>query len=173
MNPYEVLDIDESASDDDIKAAYKSKAQKAHPDRGGDAQKFKEAAVAYAQLKNRQETPVDKMLKELFAILIDEQSFRGDLIARATGLVKESLTVLEKKRGKLSIDINRLGKLTKRVDHPLWIDMTEGRLISQEKELVVVERNIKTAEKLLDQLNGLKDLAPDPAWNSASGFGEL
>ena len=53
MNPYEVMDVDSSATDDEIKRAYKSKAQKLHPDKpGGDENKFKELKAAYEILSN-------------------------------------------------------------------------------------------------------------------------
>ena len=47
MNYYNLLNIDKSASNEEIKKAYKKLALKHHPDRGGDEIKFKEITEAY------------------------------------------------------------------------------------------------------------------------------
>jgi len=44
---YEVLEVDSTANDDEIKKAYKKAVMKHHPDRNGDAEKFKEVSRAY------------------------------------------------------------------------------------------------------------------------------
>lgn len=52
MTYYDVLGIDETASQDDIKKAYKKLAMKHHPDRGGDNKKFQEISQAYDTLSD-------------------------------------------------------------------------------------------------------------------------
>ena len=50
---YEVLGVSKTASDDEIKKAYRKAALKYHPDKeGGDEAKFKEAGEAYEVLKD-------------------------------------------------------------------------------------------------------------------------
>jgi molecular chaperone DnaJ len=49
---YEVLGVDPSASEDEIKKAYRRKARQEHPDAGGDPEVFKEVTAAYEVLKN-------------------------------------------------------------------------------------------------------------------------
>lgn len=51
-NYYDVLGVNEDASNDQIKKAFKDIAKKEHPDRGGDEAKFKEANEAYDTLKD-------------------------------------------------------------------------------------------------------------------------
>lgn len=51
MDPYTVLGVDQSASDQDIKSAFRKLAVKYHPDRGGDENKFKEINEAYDKIK--------------------------------------------------------------------------------------------------------------------------
>src|SRR5574344_2796314 len=52
---YELLGVSKSASDDEIKKAFRKLAVKYHPDKeGGDEAKFKEANEAYEVLKDKQ-----------------------------------------------------------------------------------------------------------------------
>jgi molecular chaperone DnaJ len=51
---YQVLGVTKSASEDDIKSAFRKLAQKYHPDKkGGDETKFKEASEAYSVLSDK------------------------------------------------------------------------------------------------------------------------
>jgi len=51
---YEILGVTKSASEDEIKKAFRSLAHKYHPDKkGGDEQKFKELSEAYAVLSDK------------------------------------------------------------------------------------------------------------------------
>ena len=54
MDPYTVLGVDQSASDQDIKLAFRKLAVKYHPDRGGDENKFKEINEAYDKIKTEE-----------------------------------------------------------------------------------------------------------------------
>ena len=53
-NPYSVLGVSQTASDDEIKQAYRKLAKQHHPDRGGDEEKFKAVNEAYDNIKNPQ-----------------------------------------------------------------------------------------------------------------------
>jgi molecular chaperone DnaJ len=50
---YKILGVEKSASADDIKKAYRNLAHKYHPDKGGDAEKFKEINEAYQILSDK------------------------------------------------------------------------------------------------------------------------
>ena len=50
MTYYSILGVEQTASQDDIKKAYRKLAMKHHPDKGGDSDKFKEISVAYDTL---------------------------------------------------------------------------------------------------------------------------
>ena len=51
---FNILGVDQNASDDEIKRAYRSLAMKHHPDRGGDQAKFQEIQEAYGTLGDPQ-----------------------------------------------------------------------------------------------------------------------
>lgn len=51
---YKILEVSETATDDEIKKAYRSLAMKHHPDRGGDQAKFKDISAAYDTLSDPQ-----------------------------------------------------------------------------------------------------------------------
>jgi len=51
-DPYQILEVEKTASIDDIKKAYKRLAKQHHPDCGGDVVKFQEISEAYQKLIN-------------------------------------------------------------------------------------------------------------------------
>ena len=54
MTLYETLDIDKKATKEQIKKAYRKKAQEAHPDRGGNPEDFHFISIAYTTLMDDQ-----------------------------------------------------------------------------------------------------------------------
>jgi len=52
--PYQTLGVQETASDQDIKKAYKKLAMQHHPDKGGDASKFQKISEAYDSIKTQE-----------------------------------------------------------------------------------------------------------------------
>ena len=54
QTPYEVLGVPKDAQDQDIKKAYRKLAREHHPDKGGDAEKFKKVQEAYEVLSDPQ-----------------------------------------------------------------------------------------------------------------------
>lgn len=52
MNPYEILGVDKTASQDEIKKAYRKHVMTHHPDKGGDTEKFKSIQNAYEILSD-------------------------------------------------------------------------------------------------------------------------
>lgn len=54
MDPYGVLGVGQGAPDGDIRKAYHKLAREHHPDKGGDAEKFKKVQEAYEILSNPQ-----------------------------------------------------------------------------------------------------------------------
>ena len=60
---YDILGVSDKSTDVEIKKAYRSMSLRHHPDRGGDAEKFKEVSEAYETLSDsnkRREYDMDK-----------------------------------------------------------------------------------------------------------------
>jgi DnaJ family protein A protein 2 len=49
---YDLLGVQKNATTDEIKKAFKKKALKEHPDKGGDPEKFKDLNIAHEVLSN-------------------------------------------------------------------------------------------------------------------------
>jgi molecular chaperone DnaJ len=67
-NYYDILGVDENATQDDIKKAYRKLAKENHPDKGGDEDTFKKISVAYDTIGDEQKrTEYDHRRKNPFA----------------------------------------------------------------------------------------------------------
>jgi len=75
-NPYEILGISPSATDLEIKKAYRDLARKSHPDKGGTEEKFKQINEAYTQIM-KGEDPMDTFpeLGEMFKLFAHLSGF--------------------------------------------------------------------------------------------------
>ena len=60
MNPYKILGINEQATDEEIKRAYRAMAAKYHPDVGGDAWVFEQIRDAYDRIKQSRQGAKDR-----------------------------------------------------------------------------------------------------------------
>ena len=71
MNYYKILNVSESASQSEIKSSYRKLSMKYHPDKGGDAEKFKQINEAYQNLGDEQKRKMyDMQRKNPFQITL-------------------------------------------------------------------------------------------------------
>ncbi|KAF9593718.1 hypothetical protein IFM89_024722 [Coptis chinensis] len=114
---YEILGVQKSASQDDLKKAYRKAAIKNHPDKGGDPEKFKELAQAYEVLSDPEKREIydqygEDALKEgmgggggghdpfdIFQSFFGGSPFGGKALACTSALFVNQRTKAEKGRG--------------------------------------------------------------------------
>ena len=116
-NPYDILEVDRSASAADIKKAYRKLAKKYHPDKSeGSEEKFKEIADAYDTLtdpkkKARLEgNPFGNFDHDFFEDFLKQSGFGGQFDARYGWANSKGANVT----GKVTITLEEAYKGTKR-----------------------------------------------------------
>lgn len=172
MDLYEQLGVSNTAPLKEIKKAYRSKAQKCHPDKkGGDAEMFHDIVVAYETLKDREKRekydetgeyqgqPVDDIadrIVSIFSELVASGKYDGDLVKRGLDMLDKESQVLDLAKVDIESEIvtveKLLGRLASDGDEPnLFEKAVNDRsaalkvqvgLISQKDEQLKEMRNL-------------------------------
>jgi len=91
-NPYDILGVQPTTSNEEIKRAYRKLSLKHHPDRGGDEEKFKELSAAYEQITNKDSQPnpmnnfnnqhmnMDELIRNMFGINLNPEHISNNNI---------------------------------------------------------------------------------------------
>lgn len=112
--PHQILGVKADASEEDIRKAYRKKAHKLHPDKGGDPKKFRELNEAYEALTGRQKKlgmdpqhEVMMVVYEVFAESIREL-VDGRQNARTFDVVRYLIAKLQRKTDPITQERLRL-----------------------------------------------------------------
>jgi curved DNA-binding protein CbpA len=120
---YKILGVDSTATDDEIKAAYRSNAQRAHPDKGGSVEQFQAIQKAYEVLRDPQRRANYDDNGSTEATLDIEQAARS-MVAT---MFLQAVNILDTEHTDIVAHINdHLAKLTPQI---------EKAIISSEKQV--------------------------------------
>lgn len=132
---YNMLDLDENATKEEIKKAYRQKCKKAHPDLGGNAEEFKKISLAYEIL-------IDDDKKFAYESGIE---LKKDIKQEAINYILQEYTqlILNTPHDKLLCT-----NLLKHIDKDISIKLNEINKLSRKTK--------KTIKKLLDKKKKVK-----------------
>lgn len=132
---YNMLDLDENATKEEIKKAYRQKCKKAHPDLGGNAEEFKKISIAYEIL-------MDDNKKFAYESGIE---LKKDIKQEAINYILQEYTqiILNTPHDKLLCT-----NLLKHIDKDVSIKLNEINKLSRKTK--------KTIKKLLDKKKKVK-----------------
>jgi curved DNA-binding protein CbpA len=182
MNPYETLDVAADATDKEIKQAYRSRAQKSHPDReGGDAETFHEITLAYDVLSDpTRRTKFDKTgecgdepsilaqaearVVVMFNQILDEPKFRGSITKKVTEMVSAVKAQLTGEKQKAETELKRLEKLSGRVKakgRNLFETLIDQKVRKLQGDIRTAEQEEAILAEAQELLKDYEDTAPD------------
>lgn len=176
INPYEELGLPSDASEEDIKNAYRNKAKKHHPDKGGSKSKFALISAAYDILKDSKkrsyydnygaEKP-SYTANEQLAVSIFNQLVEGildvdadvilykDIISEMNNFVEVKKNMVEQLRSRSKVSLNNINKIKK---------IFKKRLKHKKKKaktnlfIAVVDARIKKYEAHIQQMNNEEEI---------------
>lgn len=178
-NFYEVLGVDKDATDEEVKAAYRRKAQKAHPDKGGDEEQFKVLQEAYEMLKDSASREsynaklTDPLLEravgilmQIFNLVLNENKL-GDMIEFSKTHVANELNTRiasRKMHGKkikaLKSKLNRIVNKKKSKDN--MFDVMLMGLIDQERFILrQLNDEVEVLKRVKKLIGEYEDTKPD------------
>jgi curved DNA-binding protein CbpA len=181
MNHYETLEVAQDASSDEIKNAYRKKAQKHHPDRpDGDAETFHQIQKAYDVLSDPErrecydrtgddEKPQSlhdiaiSRAAELFTIIIDGEK-PGNLIDMALSKMQDVLSEISLRLKSTNKKIAKLEKLQNRISSSaenIFSIVLSAKLDQQKQMAEQFTNEININNLVIEIIKTHKDEKPD------------
>ncbi len=181
MSYYETLGVNKGASADEIKKAYKKRANKTHPDKaGGSTEAHQALTVAYSVLRcsekreryDRGENPsqgTPRSKAETFLIMVFEQllteKFKGDLIkeARSRAIIAQvasSRTISQQKQNMKALS-GKLGRVKVKAEDNFFESLLIQKIQLCQKAIDHQEKELEALREVIDILEGYSDTDPD------------
>ena len=177
MNPYEVLEINENASPEEIKKAYLDVCRKNHPDHGGEIEKFKQIQEAYSILVPDEKTE-ESEVRDLVFNTLDECLTMGNIVLCAKESLKSNLRRLEShiatlklNAKKLKSKINDYNNTNKQSDEKeLLLELLENRHNATITKMKFFDKRLNITKKALESISKLEDPANSSSAHTAPGY---
>lgn len=129
MSLYDLLGVDNKASESDIKKAYKVMAQRTHPDKqDGDIDQYLAIQEAYSvlscpgrRIRYDQTGTIDTIpeheirLASLFGIIIDDELFESDIIDTAIEYINQSIRAINTDMPKIAAKRDAISRQVDRI----------------------------------------------------------
>lgn len=179
MNLYDELDVSKDATEEEIKKAFKKKANKTHPDKeGGSSEKFQIVQKAYSVLSNQEsrkrydETGSDKIrentaslaMQELAGIFLEIVDSDIDLTkTNIVEIIRQHINNIQvqhskeiqgtiKKIQRIDIALKRLKRKKKKGNHALIEYTLKNSKVGKEQTIRSIEKKIEIGMEMLDLL---------------------
>lgn len=187
--PYNILEIQDDATDDEIKSAYRSKAKDTHPDKGGGEKDFQEVNEAYLILisprrrklydtTGRSDAKPDVMLNRLAEVFVSVvlnpmySAERMDLFEKMTATIKENLKKIQQERTTTEKHISSLERVRINIKGEVGFFQTvaDNQIQSLKTNLSLIQEDIDTCEKMIAYVGKFEYTLPDEVF---AHFGSL
>lgn len=182
MHLYDELGVASTASTKEIKKAYRSNAQKYHPDKdGGDPEKFHTITVAYQTLKDKEQRQrydetgeykgaepddIAEKITGLFLEIVSSGDYKGDLVKRCRKLIDREEAILSATKADVEAEVDRLEAVLPRISFSgegknLFEEAVNARIKSLSAQLGLVAQKTKELEEIRKTLSSYIDTAPE------------
>jgi len=172
MNPYKTLGVEKTATQDEIKRAYRRKAKQHHPDAGGEG--FEEIGKAYALLTDAEararydetgETDAApaalSILVAMFRAVIERDCGEENVVHTVREALLSARIGLADKIREQEFELLRLGKFTGRVTAQsgpnLFESILEQKKDTVRRQIAHLKAELRRGDEAIELLSGFSD----------------
>lgn len=179
MSLYQDLGVDENASQEEIKKAYRSEAQKSHPDReGGNKEKFNKIALAYSVLSDpkrrrdydkdgtteKKRGPDQKAEQVIYMWLneiLDKEVLTSDIVGEIKTRISSGREKLIKNKDRLDRSLEKYSSLVGRVsggtEENIFDNAVKKKISDCKLQLGDIKENLDISDRMYELIEGYED----------------